>query len=285
MSSDTCISVYGRLIDIGVPVFRWDHRNGFDGYATNKERIEVVDRRTGEEKTKLIRGRRYRKRALKSITQFMVHHSGGDGRTPSGMYETLHNRRGLSVHFAVEDNGHIWQFLDVREAALHGGKHNRISVGAELCLYPTRRKRPDYYSPANCKRRGNLPHEIRREKLQGMSLDVFVMPEPQIQSVTRLIAATWAGLAIESMRGGRHPHAQTKAQRMALQERFLQAPKFPRKRNGEIPMAVIREPLKHKGLIGHLHATRRKWDPAGFDWHGVEDGVEPLIEEFFEASR
>lgn len=245
---NTSIMVDGRAVDIGIPVIRWTDPGGFDGYTVKA--VVTEDRKTGKDRT--IKGPRYsvRKGGLASVSQLFVHHSGGDGRNPSGMYQTLWMDRGLSVQFAIEDDGRVYQFLDAVECAWHAGAHNGISVGAELCLYPDAAERPDYYSPANCKRLNNLPHEVRYETLQGSPRKVFVMPSVQVDACARVMAGVWA--AVTLARG----EATT-------------APMFPRV-EGLIPREVIANPKAHVGMIGHLHCTTVKHDPAGFSFEEAE---------------
>lgn len=236
-------------MDIGTRVYLWDEREGFNGYT--EQRVEVENRKTG--RIKVIKGPRYSKRkgGLADITQLFVHHSGGDGKNPSGMYQTLWMNRDLSVQFAIEDDGRVYQFLDAVEVAWHGGKCNPISVGAELCLRPDAGAYPDYYSPANCKRYNNLPHEVRFETLQGSPRKVFVMPDVQIDAFARVMGGVWAAVTL------------AKGEPMS-------APMFPFDTDGKIPREIIEDPRSHVGLIGHLHVSPKKWDPAGFNFEEAE---------------
>lgn len=280
MSNDRSISVYGRKIPVGVEVYRWDHPEGFNGYATDPSVVHDVNRKTGSERDKIIKGRRYGRRAngINDITQFVVHHSGGDGRTPAGMYETLHNQRGLSVHYAIEDDGRVWQFLDPKDKAWHAGNANSCSVGAECCLYPDAGKRPDYYSRKRQEALGNMPHEIAHQRIQGMDKAVFVMPDCQVDSLARVIAGTYVGLCIESQKKQEEFNYDDHATK--LWERFRPHPKFPSQGNA-IPRSAIESPWEHVGLIGHLHLTRRKWDPAGLNFSKCEELVGQYMEEIF----
>ena len=262
-SRENAFVLEGAAFDIGTRVIKWDEKGGFNQYLTNRSEVKVEDRKTGKVTTKVIAGKRYKKRAegVASITQFFVHHSGGDGRNPSGMYETLHNQRGLSVHFAVEDDGRIYQFLDAVECAYHAGGHNGFSIGVECALYPDADASPDYYSAANCAKRGNLPHAVREEVLQGVRRRVFVMPDQQVEALARLAAGCWCGLML----------------RTGKQE-FERPPAFPRAGNA-IPRAVYAGHEKHVGLIGHLQCTDHKWDPAGFPWELFESRVAVLYQD------
>jgi hypothetical protein len=236
--------------DIGCRVVKWNEPSGFNGYTKKKVVKHIVDRKTGREKTKVIKGPRYkeRKKGLEGITQFFVHHSGGDGQTPRNMYETLYNTRGLSVTYANEDNGVVYQFNDVNVATFHAGKHNQPSIGVENCLFPIVKDRPDYYSKKRNALNGNLPHDIRTERVHGVKIQTFCFPEKQIDSLARLTAGNWVALAF-----------------LTGEPQFLEYPELPRSR-GKVIKSAIKDPLKHVGTIAHFHATRRKIDPLGLDW-------------------
>lgn len=260
MKNDRRISVGGNLVRIGVPVFRWDHPAGFDGYETARVVRTIEDRRTGRERRKVVSGRRYNKRpeGAASIRSFVVHHSGGDGADPSGMYETLHNRRKLSVHFAVEDDGRVYQFLDVEERAWHAGAVNDMSIGAECCLYPAAEEVPGFYNKKRRERFGNLPHRRKVQTIQGITLETFWMPDQQVDALARVIAGCWAGMFWFYDVGPK---------------RFFAPPLFPR--NPEITYNYIgkSKAREHVGLLAHLHAARRKWDAAGLDYERLENAV------------
>jgi hypothetical protein len=256
---DDAFVLGGVAYDIGTRVIKWDEKGGFNQYLTNRSEVKVEDRKTGKVKTKVISGRRYSKRVmfgdpLKKIRQFFIHHSGGDGRNPSGMYETLQNQRGLSVHFAIEDDGRIYQFLDAIECAWHGGSHNGYSIGVESCLFPDAEAHSDYYSGPELAQRGNIPHTTTVETLQGVRRKVFCFTAPQVEALARLAAGCWVGIGAYT------------------------APVFPRV-GGAIPREVCPGNDKHVGLIGHLQCTDIKWDPAGFPWESFEARVGALFAE------
>jgi hypothetical protein len=264
---DSAFILSGVAFDIGTRVIKWTESGGFSQYLTNRSEVKVEDRKTGKVTTKVIKGKRYSNRVafgdpLKAIRQFFIHHSGGDGRNPSGMYETLHNQRGLSVHFAVEDDGRIYQFLDAEECAWHGGGHNGCSIGVESCLFPDAERDPHYYSEPYLTKRGNLPHESRVEVLQGVRRTVFCFTEPQVEALARLAAGCWYGLAM-----------LTKSVAM-----LNTPPAFP-KVDGKIPRSVFAGHQQHVGLIGHLQCTDQKWDPAGFPWESFEARVASVFKE------
>ena len=64
------------------------------------------------------------------VRQFVVHHDGCfDSRT---CFHVLHNERGLSVHFLIDNDGTIFQTLDLVDCAFQAAGVNEISVGVEL---------------------------------------------------------------------------------------------------------------------------------------------------------
>lgn len=247
---ENSIIVCGTAYDIGVPVIHWFDKDGFDGYTHE----EVEDRTTG----KIKRGPRYGRRpnGVSDISQFVVHHSGGDGRTPSGMFQTLWRDRWLSVQFAIEDNGTVYQFLDAIELAWHAGAHNKISVGVECCLFPLVKQDPDYYSPSNCVKRGNQPHTVGQYIRHGTKYKSFEMPNQQVISLAALVAGTWTAFNLKPDK-----------------------PTFP-KADNVIPTTVIKNPLEHCGMIAHYHCTKNKVDPLGINLQELETTVANLCDVF-----
>lgn len=260
------IMLCGNAFDIGTRVIRWDEKGGFNGYTKKRVVVTSEDRKTGQVRRKIIQGNRFRDRrkGVNDITQLFIHHSGGDGRNPSGMYETLYNIRGLSVQFAVEDDGRIYQFNDAVDQCFHAGKHNRISVGVECCLYPDAEKNPNYYSSAKRQARtGNLRHSIISDTIHGRKRKVFAFTEPQVEALARLAAGTMIAVHIEQGRLG-----------------APLTPLFPRDASWKIPRTVFNHHMNHLGMIGHLQCTKKKWDPAGFPWEKFEDRVGKIFWRF-----
>lgn len=273
--AENSLIVDGVAFDIGTRVIKWWEPDGFGQYETNRSVVKTEDMATGKVVTKVIQGKRYyeRKGGVDGISQVFFHHAGADRESPAIMRDVLHNQRGLSVQFAIEDDGRIYQFLDAVAAAKHAGTHNMISIGAECCLWPDAKKRPNYYSAENRARTGNLPHEIKTEVLQGAKMTVFCFPDPQVEACARWAAGLWFAiwkLATKPKQGGYNVGMTST---VPLNDMFTQPPRFPRDATGEIPRKVFKRHLEHVGLIGHLHCSPRKWDPAGFPWERVESLV------------
>jgi len=255
---ENAIVLAGNAFDIGTRVFSWWEPKGFSQYDEN--RAEIRDPKT-KKIVKVISGRRYSKRDVSKIHQVLVHHSGGDRKNPQVMRNVLHNERGLSVQFAIEDDGRIYQFLDAVECAWHAGSNNKQSIGVECCLFPAVAQDPDFYSPENCLKTGNLPHEIKPQALQGVRRLVFQMPDPQVDAVCRWAAGLWVALGV-------------------LGNTLLPFPLFPRDEEEQISRKYFAGHLDHVGLIGHLHCNEQKWDPAGFPFESAEEKIAWYVKNF-----
>jgi hypothetical protein len=72
----------------------------------------------------------------KPIRWGVLHWTGGGKREGLAGAKTIHrtlNRRGLSVEFAITDEGTIWQFVDpVEQRCRHASRLNEISLGVEV---------------------------------------------------------------------------------------------------------------------------------------------------------
>jgi len=243
------IIIGGQPLEIGATVIRWDQDGGFNGYDTSKVTFKEEDRRTGKQVTKTIKGRRYKKtwkpRTVDNIKQFVIHHTGGF--KADSCFNTLHNRRGLSVQFILGDDGIIYQTLDAVELAWHAGKANKISTGVECVLYPDAGAKPGAYREERCKRLGLAPHKKIIQTIQGRDRKVFQMPDEQVKALAKLVAGVWVA-----------------------RYRFQPArwsnwnpPMFPTASSGEIPTRTIQDALSHEGMIMHYHLSKNKWDAAG----------------------
>ena len=241
------IIVGGRPLEIGATVINWDNDGGFNGYDTSKVTFQEEDRKTGKLVTKTIKGRRYKKtwkrRTVSNIRQFVIHHTGGF--RADACFNTLHNRRGLSVQFILGDDGIIYQTLDAVELAWHAGTANGISTGVECVLYPDAAKKPGAYREDRCKRLHLAPHKKIIQTIQGRDRKVYQMPDEQVDALARLVAGVWVA------RYRFQPSKWTN----------WKPPLFP---GGEdIPTKTIPDALEHDGMLMHYHLSKNKWDAAG----------------------
>lgn len=242
--SNTCIIVCGKEFDIGTRVVLWTEPGGFNAYDTAS--YETEDRKTG--KIEVVKGKRYKSRLtlggtpdfekLKRIVyQFALHHSGL--YRSADTFETL-QQRGLSVHFILDDNGTLYQTLDVRERAFHIGTNNAMSIGIEIDSKALASKYPDAYDETHQKKYKVGPRNTKTDVIHGMKIKGFDYSDAQYETLAKL--------------------AKTLVKIFPLIRQD-----FARK-NGSIIKTELANPLDHKGFICHFQVTKNKIDPIAFDF-------------------
>ena len=162
------------------------------------------------------------------------------------------SRRGISVHFCIDNDGTIYQLLDTQHGAWHAGsgKANHKSIGVEISnAYYT--KHQDWY-----KKNGFGERPLQDGAwVHGRKLDPFLDFYPiQIEALKALWKAVHSGLGIE-----------------------LEAPE----RNGVTSTTVDSEASRgtFKGFVSHYHLTKRKIDCAGLDICSLLDEVKEEVED------
>lgn len=255
MSENTSIVICGEKVDIGRRVVLWNEKGGLNAY--DESTIKVEDRKTG--KITVISGKRYSKRNIlkpnpsysqlqNMIIQLFFHHTGN--RTASSTFYTLHKERKLSVHFIIDDwNGTIYQTLDLKEKAWHGGTNNPISVGIEICSRANAKKYPNDYDDYHQKQYHVMPRIKRYDFVQNMKILGYDYNEEQYKSLIKLSTAIIKVFP------------------------KLQNADFPRTTDGEVIKSVLSNPLKHVGFICHYNTCKEKWDPVCLDHQRILDGV------------
>lgn len=175
--------------------------------------------------------------ATKSIIRkFVLHH---DGCFDAKMcWNVLHNERGLSCHFIVDNDGTIYQTLDLGLMGYHAAEFNVDSIGVEMCNRGDALKEPDYYSRHNMKRTTKLC------KINGHTFKAFDFTPEQYASMNALARALRSLL----------PN---------IPAEFPQDPGAPGKQSWDT--VDYRAAWGHSGYIGHYHLTNQKWDPGPFD--------------------
>jgi hypothetical protein len=242
---NTSIVVCGQKFDIGTRVVLWDEPSGLCAYDTKS--YETQDRKTGE--IVVVSGKRYKSRLVlggtpkleklkKIVWQFALHHSGLYRSRDT--FEVL-QQRGLSVHFICDDDGTLYQTLDVRERAYHIGGNNAMSVGVEIDSRATAGQRPDAYDEVHQRKYKVGPRQIRSDTIHGVKMKGFDYSDGQYAALVKLAK----GLA-----------------RIFP----LIRPDFPRGADGKIIKAELKDPKSFKGFICHYHVTRTKIDPLAFDY-------------------
>ncbi|MFA5048770.1 MAG: N-acetylmuramoyl-L-alanine amidase [Patescibacteria group bacterium] len=252
--NNTSIVVCGQKFNIGTKVVLWNETGGLNAYSEAPYKME--DRKTG--KVVVNSGKRYGARSLlkpnptleqlkSMITQFFLHHTGN--RTAESTFETLHLERKLSVTFILDDDGTIYQTLDVKEKAWHGGTNNPISIGIEICSRASASKFPDDYDEYHQQKYHVLPRKKRMDKVQGMMIWGYEYNDAQYAALIKLMAK--------------------------IVEIFPKLAKadFPRTSSGRVIESLLSKPLDHVGFICHYHTCKEKWDPVCLDHQRVLDGI------------
>ncbi|TMQ08195.1 MAG: hypothetical protein E6J90_41205 [Deltaproteobacteria bacterium] len=178
--------------------------------------------------------------AVKAVVkQFVVHH---DGCASADMcFNVLHNERGLSVHFLIDNEGTIYQTIDLGLMAYHASDWNTYSIGVELCNFGEAFRRPDYYEGG----RNGPRRDFAYCKINGNTLKAFDYTAPQIESFTRL---------------GRE-----------LLRLLPNLPaEYPQSSPGEPSWETMKDAAirreTYAGYVGHYHINTQKWDPGPFDF-------------------
>jgi len=250
--SNTSIVVCGQKFDIGTRVVLWNEPNGLNGYDTSTVTIKTQDRKTGKTVTTTISGKRYSSRnwigtpdltkLQKIITQFFLHHSGL--YRAQSTFQVLHNDRKLSVHFILDDDGVIYQTLDLREKAWHGGGNNPVSVGIEIDSRAHANRFPDAYDDTHQLRYRVGPRRKRLDKVNGDLLMGYEYNEKQYAALIRLGMGLKKVFPLMSVNGKCD---------------------FPRTKTGAVIKSALSKPLDHKGFICHYNNNSGKNDPICFD--------------------
>ena len=164
------------------------------------------------------------------LRQFVVHHDG----CPSSRtcFQVLHNERGLSVHFLIDNDGTIYQTLDLVDCAFQAAGVNEISVGVELANRGDAVRFPDDYHG-------------QRDKLtctiHGHQFLAYAYTKDQLESLTAI---------------GR-----------TMTRLFPNLPQsYPLAGSGDPLWTAIADPREYAGWLGHYHVTQQKWDPGPFDF-------------------
>ncbi len=176
------------------------------------------------------------------ITMFVIHHDGM--WNSAGTYMVL-KERGLSTSLMIDNDGTIYQPIDLRDNTFHGGDVNHYSIGMDLTL---RTKFDDRNSPevqAYIKSRGGL----FTERINGGYVTTPGYTDGQYQALIALI--------------------------LGLHKVLPKIKLFPpMDAEGNVIMTKIQDYRNFQGWIGHMHLTTNRMDPGpGFDWRRVLVGL------------
>jgi len=185
----------------------------------------------------------YSGRAKRPIRLFVNH---WDVCLDSTRCSDVLNKRGISVHFLIDNDGTIFQTLDMQHGAWHGSSErvNRASVGVEISnAYYT--KHQAWYKRNGFGERPIIENAV----VQGGKLDPFLGFYPvQIQAAQALWKAIEASTNVEWA--------------------------TPLDENGDVSTKYEQDVVygKFAGIVHHYHCTKSKIDCAGMD-------LKKLIEE------
>jgi hypothetical protein len=260
---NTSIVICGQKFDIGTRVVLWNEKNGLNGYDQSKVVVYEEDRKTGKKIAKTISGKRYGSRTLQKlnlsglqnvVTQFFLHHSGL--YHSSTTFNVLHNERKLSVHFILDDDGTLYQTLDLVECAWHGGKNNKCSVGIEIDSRAMANQKPDAYDEYNQKKYNVLPRNKVLDNIHGNWITGYDYNDNQYKTLIRL-----GKVLMEAF------------PKMNKNVSGTMVADFPRDSDGKIEKKMIINPTSHCGFICHYHVSENKVDPISFDYNRFLLGI------------
>ena len=180
---------------------------------------------------RLIGSDRSIERLRQVVRQFVVHHDGcADSRT---CFQVLHNERGLSVHFLIDNDGTIFQTLDLVDCAFQAAGVNEISVGVELANRGDALRFPNDYHG----KRDKVTCRINGHQFLAYAYTPAQMAS--MISVGKTLARLFPNLPQSYPQNGGDPE----------------------------PMwGSLRDPREYTGYLGHYHVTEQKWDPGPFDF-------------------
>lgn len=293
----------GQFFRAGTPVVLWLDAGGYDGYRVERrfspleesgwERSKAQVReltspnryglRRGvlePEQVELVRGGGWTLPQLQSVVDQLVLHFDVSG-TSRECFKTLHDRRGLSIHFMLDLDGTIYQTLDLKEQAWHATVANSRSIGIEIAgvgaYEPQNRARldewygrdaqgrpvitiPSRFGDAGIRTAGFRGRPARPELITGIihgkELVQYDFTPEQYDALIRLTATLCKVF----------PKIRCD---------------YPRDAAGQ----VLRERLsdadfkRFQGIIGHYHIQTDKVDPGpAFQWDHVIGGARRLME-------
>jgi N-acetyl-anhydromuramyl-L-alanine amidase AmpD len=297
------IVVAGQFVHTGARVVLWMDPGGYDGYRVER-RFSPIDESNWETSKFKVQGlltpNRYgiRREGLSTgelervrgggwdlpllqrvVDQFVIHFDVSG--TSRECFRTLHDLRGLSVHFMLDLDGTIYQTLDVKERAWHATSSNTRSVGIEIAnvgAYPIGQENPlkQWYAPdskgrvrvtiperlgdGGIRTQGFVPHPARPEpvsgRIQGRTLEQYDFTKEQYHALIKLTAALCKVL----------PKIKCD---------------YPRDSEGRLIQHRLPDEMlqRYQGILGHYHVQTNKVDPGpAFQWEYVISSARRLLD-------
>ena len=182
------------------------------------------------------------------IRQFVVHHDGVESSAECGK---VLQERGLSVHFLIDNDGTIYQALDLADCAFHAAGANGASIGVELCNRGEWREDPNYY-----RKLGQAREHAPEFKVHDHPYSMWNFTLAQYDAMAALAKA--------------------------CARLFPNLPAtYPQDGKRALIRTALQSPEGYSGYLGHYHVTQQKWDPGCFDFRYVLDKVKSRPSWFF----
>ncbi len=181
--------------------------------------------------------------ALRQVVRTVVLHHDGS-LSSRACFQTL-LMRGLSTHFMVDADGHIYQATDVADQAIHASGVNAVSVGIDL-----NNPAPNLVNVAAPEGAGGGRTISPEKTINGTVFRSYNYTEEQYRSLIELLRVLCQELGIE--------------------------PAFPVGEDGQILDSVLLAPppAEFRGIQCHWHSSADKWDPGpGLDWERILAGL------------
>ncbi len=196
----------------------------------------------------------------KHIRKFVLHH---DGLTTAEMcWNVLQNERGLSCHFLIDNDGTIYQTLDLAYMGYHAAIFNRDSIGVEICSRGDATKYPDAYArhklyganPAGPVERGTEKCRINNHTILGWKFD-----QRQVEAMRLLATSLRKHLPNLPLEFPRDPTSPSKPYWNTMGPTDPKGDSYPAR--------------EFAGYIAHYHLTTQKWDPGPFNFKDFIEGL------------
>jgi N-acetyl-anhydromuramyl-L-alanine amidase AmpD len=282
------IVICGETFRTGTSVVLWTDPGGYDAYQTGPrfsepKKGERPSRRYGSRQN-LSPGVAQRARAggwsladLKETVHLFVLHYDASG-TSRRCFETLQDRRKLSVHFMLDVDGTIYQTLDLKERAWHATIANNHSIGIEIA-HPGAFPQPGHPAMRRWYDKDDEGVFMKYPKFLG---------KPGVRDEDYIPRPARPGLLTGKIHERAYwQHDFTDAQYEALAHLAAALSRVFPKIELDYPIGpagrLFRSNLSpdalhaHNGLVGHFHVQRNKRDPGpAFDWNRVIDRAREL---------
>src|ERR1700761_4456463 len=240
--ASSSIIVCGQRYDVGRRVVTWEDDAAFSAYTLHRtdKPSEIYPFAPAKglggmaaryRERRLIGSDRSLPRLQQVLRQFVWPYDGCQNSLTC--FQVLHNERGLSVHFLIDNDGTIYQTLDLVDCAFQAAGVNEISVGVELANRGDAMRFPNDYHG----KRDKLTC-----KINGHQFLAYAYTPQQIESMIS-VGKTLARI-------------------------FPNLPQvYPQGGDGDQAWGSLRGDVReYSGYLGHYHVTDQKWDPGPFDF-------------------